>query len=313
MPRIFLLLSRENILYFLNLVYKVRHATQTIRREIRARRRATCPELAEATGLSLVTVHKEVRYLCSRGELRAAAQATSRGGRPAPVYECEPAYAVRALLHLAREGGLTRVQLELEDLLGAPLGTTRSAYASPEAESLDGMLDAALSHRRVESISLLFTPARAWEELRAHLQQRYLCPVHTLSAAAALADPHEGAATLYLGRGEPPQCCLRRHGRLQSAGRLDLLPLPAAWETLDYADHTLVEEMVARLLHIITCTLAPSSIVLHADFWSTRLTERIRFNTSSKLRGSAPPLHFRPCSAEAALAAMLALNSGTKA
>ena len=276
---------------------------------MRRRVRATCPELAEATGLSAVTVHREVAHLCAEGELREGEEATSRGGRPARVYEYEARYARRAYVELRQEGAVTRVRLELTDLLGQPLSHSESTYAALERESLDGRLDTALRRARTAGIALSFVPQRGEteEQIRQHLQQRYGCPAVCVCPAEALADDQEGTATLYLPRGAAPRCSLRRHGRAESAGRLDLLPLPCPWEKLDYTDHTLVEEMVARLLQIISCTLAPERIVLHADFWTTRLTERIRFNTASKLHGSAPRLSFRPCSAEVVLDATRAL------
>lgn len=274
---------------------------------MRERSRATCPELAEATGLSLVTVHKEVHYLCKRGELHATRERQSRGGRPSPLYEYNARYALRALLEIRRHGAVVQVQLSLSDLQGRPLSSQQSVYAALERESLDGVLDAALHRQRVVGIALICPAGRMADELRAHLQQRYRCPVANVNAAEALADAHEGAATLYLSRGEAPQCCMYRNGRLQPTGRLELLPLPAAWETIDYSDRTLVEEMVARLLQILTCTLAPERISLHADFWTTRLTDRIRFNTASKLRATAlPGLHFHHTTAAEAQALLRA-------
>lgn len=256
---------------------------------------ATCPRLAEASGLSLVTVHKAVRRLCATRELRESGQRTTRGGRPSPVYECNPLHACRVQLNIHRQAAVFCVELEVQDLLGRTLVRKENIFASLAAESLDGMLDDALSHQRVECITLGFTPAHAArDDIRAHLQQRYSCPASCTTPAEALADTREGVATLYLRRGETPVCCMSRYGRLIPTGRLDLLPLPSDWEKLDYEDHTLVEEMISRLLHILTCTLAPSRIVLHADFWTPRLTERIRFNTSAKLRPLPSP-HLMMC------------------
>ena len=290
----------KNRLYFINPVYKVRTAADRIRAEMRTRSRATCPELARATGLSLVTVHKEVARLCRTGELRTSEERLCRGGRPARVYEYEARYARCVLLDIRREGALMRARLELTDLQGRTLSRRESTYAALEKESLDGVLDDTLRRQRIAGISLFFSPLGAWEPLVAHLARRYRCPVQWVNAAEALAEGREGEATLYLRRGEAPLCSYYRHGHAENAGRLDLLPLPAAWETLDYTDHTLVEEMVARLLLILTCALAPMRIVAHADFWSTRLTERIRFNAQSKLRGQAPALVFRATTAELA-------------
>ena len=257
-------------------------------------RRASCPRLAQATGLSLVTVHKQVAALAARGELLTTGEVEIRGGRPAPIYAFNPAYAYRAFLELSHRGGVFHAKLELTDLLGAPLSRHTGAYAALETESLDGWMDAALPHRTRPVAISISAPANrvALRPLCEHLQQRYGCPTAYVSPAAALASRQDSTATLHLQRGAVPTCAMRRHGSIEDTGRLDLLPLPCAWESLDYADHTLVEEMISRLLHIITCTLAPEHIVFHADFWAPRLTDRIRFNTQSKLKGHAPTLHF---------------------
>ena len=83
-------------------------------------------------------------------------------------------------------------------------------------------------------------------------------------------------------------------------GFLKKRPLPAEWESLDYADHTLVEEMLARLLQLLICTISPAHIDLHADFWNDRLISRLNFNLSTKLRciDSPPRLHFKTITAE---------------
>lgn len=274
---------------------------------MRERGKATCPELAVATGLSMVTVHKEVKKLCRLGELRTGKESVSRGGRPAQVYEYEARYAQRAFLEIRRQGAVMRVLLELTDLHGVTMSSRETTYAALEDESLDGWLDDTLHRQRVAGIALVFYPTEQRESLRVHLEHRYHCPVRILTAAEALSEGREGGATLYLPRGEAPQCSLHRKGQAQHTGRLDLLPLPVSWEKLDYTDHTLVEEMVARLLQILICTLRPERITIHADIWSTRLTERIRFNTQSKLRGAAPPLSFRTCTPETAHAAVRAL------
>lgn len=273
---------------------------------MRRRSRSTAPELAAATGLSLVTIHKELRRLCTAGEIRKSREQRTRGGRPAPIYEYEARYACCVRLQLSRSGSVLQAMLEVVDMQGRVLSRQQSTYAALERESLDGMLDSALHGRRVASIALIFSPALQREDVRAHLQQRYRCRVVSVNPAAALADEREGTATLYLPRQAAPQCCLRRDGKLLIAGQLELLPLPGRWESLDYGDHTLVEEMVARLLLIIICTLAPERIVLHADFWTTRLTDRIRYNAGAKLRGAAAPvMQFAACSAEQALYASM--------
>ena len=272
---------------------------------MRKRKQATGAELSAATGLSLVTVYKELARLIQNGEAREQAEnAPARGGRPARLYACEAGYARRALLIGHREGATLRITREVADLHGKRLSLETGSWARLEAGSVEGWLEGGLQGGRVASIALAFEEKEEAESLRGHLKRRYDCPVASLCPAEALADGRENTATLYLRRGGTPRCSLLRHGRAETAGALDMLPLPAAWDTLDYTDHTLVEEMVARLLQTIGCVLTPGRMTLHADFWSTRLTERIRFNTQSKLKRLAPELQFCHTSPEAAEEAM---------
>lgn len=273
---------------------------------MRARGRATGSDLAAATGLSAVTVYKELGRMEERGEVRRSEQpGTPRGGRPARVYECEAGYARRALLVERRRENTLQIELEVHNLMGLRLHREQSVWARAEPGSMLAWLESALPlHERVASIALAFAATEEAEQLQERLRLRYHCPVALLSAAEALADERENSATLYLPRGAAPSCILRRHGRVSPTGALELLPLPGSWATLDYTDHTLVEEMVARLLQALSCVLAPERIALHADFWSARLTERIRFNTHSKLRRRAPELDFfstSPADAESAI------------
>lgn len=288
----------------------MRYATQQIRQQIRSRGRATGAELAAATGLSLVTVYKELALLEARGEVRQASKpAAPRGGRPARLYECEAGWARRVLLSGRRQAsGLLHTTLEVMDLQGRGLRHETSAWARLELASMEAWLSAELGRHRIAGIALALGESRAEPAaLLARLRARYNCPVRALCPAEALAEKEEDTLTLYLCRGEPPRCSLYRHGHAGGAGQLSLLPLPTTWESLDYSDHTLVEEMVARLLQMLSCVLAPARITAHADFWSTRLTERIRYNTQMKLKGQAPELHFRLTTAAAAHSALRAL------
>lgn len=282
----------------------MREATGKILSEMRRLVRATCPELASAAGLSLVTTHREVAHLCALGELRATEAQRTLGGRPARVYACREEHAAHLYIEVRRQGGLERVQMEVGAASGRILRRSESTYAALESQSLDGRIDETLQRMAVRAISLCLLPMRESRELRAHLAQRYACPVASISPVEALADEREGTATLYLAAGHAPQCCLYHGGRPICVGRPELLPMPSTWEAADYSDRTLVAEMVARLLQIIACTLMPERIVAYADYWAPRLVERIRFNTAAKLPGyTPPPVSFRACTAAAAMAA----------
>ncbi len=275
---------------------------QRLLREMRSRGEATRPQLARACGLSLVTVNRVVAALCSAGELEPVGEVSSGGGRPVQLYRLRRSASWAALLHLTRAGtGATVARLELYDPLGTPLRQAEARFAHLEESSLDAWLGDLLRHRRrLLGLTLTTSNTPLPPTLSQHLAGRCHCPCRHVTAADALADAREGSATLVLAPGHAPLGTLWRNGTRHACGALELLPLPADWHTLDYGDHTLVEEMVARLLLILTCTLSPERFVLYGNFWSERLLRRIRYNLTTKLRSTPlPPLRFRHLTPEA--------------
>lgn len=270
-------------------------AEAAVRESMHERGEATRPQLAAATGLSLVTVGKVVERLCRRGELKKAGEVPSGGGRPVQLYRYNADYARHVLVQMERAGTLLHCTVALLDLQGRQTHSRTADFAYLEKESLDGLLSDMLRGRRLSSIMLLTPPDILPPGLEGHLENVYHCKVRrpTLSTLLAEASP-EGTATLCLAEARPPSCTIRRNGRLQECGPLHLLPMPAEWEKLDYSERSLVEEMTARLLHIITCTLRPAQIILYTPLLSSRLTERIRYNAATKLKGALPELKFQP-------------------
>lgn len=267
------------------------------------REEATRPQMAKGTGLSLVAVNSAVAELCELGKLVMQGSIPSGGGRPAYLYRFNSAHGRHALVSLQKEGPLLQGKLEVLDLQGLPIWQKEGRFAYIEEESLDGWLDEATTAGALKSI-LLFIPGGAPIAMRRHLQERYRCRVRTPATATILATRKENVATLCLPPGQGASCAVFRNGKIQECGNLGLLPLPIDWAEVDHSDHTMQEETVAKLLQIITCMLSPESIILHTPAWSSKLMERIRFNTGTKLRGSLPPIRFLPLTAELMVQAM---------
>lgn len=260
-------------------------------------RRATRPQIAAEVGLSLVSTNAAVAALEREGVLIAGSRIPSGGGRPVQEYHFNEKHAAVVLISTTQEAHCTLLRCELLDLHGKLIEQREARFAQLHAESLDEWLDATVRKHRLRRICL---PQGLCSSILPHLQKRHACPVQEYSAAESLVSERDDTLTLLLLRGQSPQGALRRHGIITPCPLLRLLPLPAEWETLDYADHTLVEEMLARLLQLLTCTLNPSRIDLHADFWNDRLISRLNFNLSTKLRGleTSPQIHFTTISQE---------------
>lgn len=267
-----------------------------ITRYLQQHRSATRPQLAAALGLSLVSTNAAVAALEKEGVLTQGDAIPSGGGRPVRVYHFNPQYAAVALFTATQEAHCTLLHFELLDLQGNRIKSMQARFVQLHAESLDEWLDAAARHHKLQRICL---PPGLGCLVQAHLQQRHACPVQEFHAAEALVSGQDDTLTVLLQKGCAPQAVLFRHRASTPCPLLYLLPLPAEWESLDYADHTLVEEMLARLLQLLICTICPARIDLHADFWNDRLITRLNFNLSTKLRGIAlPQMHFAAITAE---------------
>lgn len=267
---------------------------------------ATRPQMAEATGLSVVAVGKVVQQLCMKGEMRAAGRRPSGGGRPVEQYRYNARHAICLLCRVRKEGALWISRLEVLDMQGHVLAQEELRHTQIQPQSFDGHIDALQKKKKLLGIYLNLPPELPQQELPEHLRAEYGCAVGIITGAEAVAEKQENTLTLLLQQGEAPSAVICRHGNLQSAGALHLLPCPTPWDTLPYTDHTLVEEMVSRLLQQMLCLLQPARVYLFADFWTERLVSRIRYNTSAKLQGmeQLPRLHFRALKADTLTARM---------
>lgn len=267
---------------------------QRIRRLLRERQEATRPQLAGASGISLVTVGKIIRKLLKQGEIIELGPIPSGGGRPVQLYRYQVDCATCALFETQKQNNQIYGTLEILNLQGQLRYKIEARFAQLHIYSLDGWLDEAQRKCPLQQVSLCFPTGEEITDLSRHLEQRYHCSVLNITPAVALADNREQTLTLCLLRNQKPTAAWRRHGILHPAGPLWRLPMPADWEKLPYDDHTLVEEMAARLTAILCCTMAPPRVVIYSDFWTQKLTARIRYNLSTKLPPrTLPALAFR--------------------
>lgn len=285
------LTREEKIGYFVNYLYKVSKIGQEIIRILQEQGSGSCSQLAAVVGVSRVTAHEELRKLKAAGEVKVERK-ESRGGRPGQVYTYSGGQGQRLAVILERRAAVICVEIERvgpdgrEELLGT------GNYAALEVQSLEGCVaEAVRGVGNIRSIGLIGEE----EGLRyyQHVGKAFHCVSSFVGTAESLTREREGVVGVYLGgEGKVPEGGIWHAGKWHRMGRLDWLPMPANWQQLDYSDHTLVEEMVARLVQIISCVVSPRVVELHADFWSNKLSQRIRFNVQSKLQGASPSLLF---------------------
>lgn len=98
------------------------HNLQKIRSALRSLRQATKPQLAEHTGLSVMTVNTLVKILQERGEAELLEDflpsASEEGGRPARQYRYLADRLLALVVCFYEEAGENRMELMVENLIG---------------------------------------------------------------------------------------------------------------------------------------------------------------------------------------------------
>ncbi len=268
------------------------NAEKRVLRELQARGESTRPQLAAATGLSLVMVNQVIAALSKSGVVSESGESPSGGGRPAKRYKINSGSSMHALIQVEREGNILKGSLEELDLSGRCLRTMAGNFAYVDKESFDGWLDTLTRRHTLRSITLYAMGDLRLPETASHLRKRYGCRVLAPTTAAILSERREGELTLCLPEGAPASCTVYRHGHRQECGDLALLPLPREWQAVTHTDRALQEETVASMLRILTCILSPARICLHTPEWPAKLQERICYNAGIKLKGQLPPVRF---------------------
>lgn len=82
---------------------------ETVRRIMKENKKATKPQLAKLTGLSVVTINSLVEILLRNGEIFINEEEISSGGRPATIYSFNEEYSLALILYTSEN--------ELKDLI----------------------------------------------------------------------------------------------------------------------------------------------------------------------------------------------------
>lgn len=268
------------------------------------------PEIAAATGLSHVMVRRIVQQLCAEGLLTEAGYEESRGGRKSVLYRYEANHAVAALFRLIRNGTDYTGTLEYVDLQGNIKLQRQTDFRMIQAESIDEWLSETASRRRWRPSAIMLNMPPEMESdatvMAQHLETTQSCPVSLCNTAEALDTGKADTLTLVLEQGRFPVGVMHGKDNTLCCNTLHALPLPAHWQHMNHEDHTLVEEMVSRLLQITACTLQPQHITIYSNFWTERLITRVHYNTSAKLKNlpQLPHLDFRELNEDTLISAL---------
>ena len=283
-----------------------------LRRILRQCKEATKPELADRTGLSVVTINSLLEDLLKTGEVVQSGLAPSGGGRPSTRYQYRPDYRYAVLLYGHQSEGRNLMHLAVVNLMGECVWRKEEYFDEILVESFEAVLDDVIG--RFPEIGLLAFglpgevvddvvtihdyQALVGPEFMAHYKERYHHPVvfendiNAMTYGACREGDVEKAtvAGIYLPRIYPPGAGLVIQGKIyygtsHCAGELAGLPVPVSWDSLDYGRENDVLENLKLLTAVYGFTVAPETLIFYGDFFTEELQEQLRAYSGKLLEG----------------------------
>ncbi len=268
---------------------------EVVRQALKSQRTATRQQLANATGLSTVTVATLTQTLVENGEAIPGDSIPSKGGRPSAQFHFNANRSpVLVLFTRETEGGDT-VYIRVADLYGSVIDSGELAMTPDSLESFEPLIDRMIErHPDIKALGFSLPgveiggevvamdyPALAGRTLVPHFEKRYSLPVlfenDVNAAAVGFAQLHPIAPTdtiayLYFPRKYPPGSGLLIEGKLfrgaaRYAGEVSFLPLGLDWS--DPGLHSPNErsiQAIGRVIASLSSVLNPHMIVLQAEF-----------------------------------------------
>lgn len=261
---------------------------------------ATKAELAQISGLSVVTVNSLIRDMLADREVEEYGLVPSEGGRPSMRYRYRYERRKAAIVYAYAYGeNVIRIRTYVIDLAGRKIWEQIRDVEQISLESFEPGLDAAFfEHEHIECIyfglpgelvdgvvTLNDFPALVGERFLPHYKERYTVGVYVENDINAMTygnymrqKSYEkvSLAGIYIPeRFLPGAGFVLNEGIYYGAGHLSgeigRLSVPHDWLALDYGNEEVVAENLAAVLKILCMTLAPEQFVLYGSFLSERI------------------------------------------
>ena len=281
-----------------------------LRRALLLCRQATRQQLADTSGLSTMTVGKLLGEMTARGEVRQPRTQSRGSGRPSLIAEYNGDYAHFASIVVEQREGKSAFTLSVVNLFGETVFEEKLMLAQVRADSFDAFFSRIIAAGYRLRLAVLVLPGVAegeemllcdFEELVRgqvlhRIRQRFGIEVlfENDVNAAVFGHGFEAADEVCAGIYFPRRYCPGAgvvvrgeilHGHRRFAGEVIYIQGTERWATLDYGDVPTTAEMIAQLLTVYACTVAPQRMVLYGDFFTPALEAAIRARLAEKMLG----------------------------
>jgi hypothetical protein len=127
----------------------------TVRRVLKENKKATKPQLAKLTGLSVVTINSLVDSLLQKGEIRVDELEESSGGRPAVIYSFNEEYSLALIIYTNEWEHNDLAHVSVANLYGEVIESNEIVMEEISEYSFDSIIDKTLmAYPSIRSIGI---------------------------------------------------------------------------------------------------------------------------------------------------------------
>lgn len=289
-----------------------------VRKALKEMRQATKQQIAEATGLSTVTVGTILQLLLKQNEAFEVELSLSRGGRPAQQFKYNADYAFVLILYPYETDGIITIHSTVVNLIGERIYEMDVKVENVDLKSLEKIIDELLvSYPAIQAIGFglpgmeyggkmvvsdykellgvsIIEHFSAWYQKPVIMENDVNAAVIGFSKRKRI-DDECTVVYLYFPESYPPGAGIFINGKLYKgkrnfAGEVANIPLGISW--VDVHLHTsfdLACEAIAKLTIAISSVLNPDILVLYGDFLSKSHIDNIAQKCGTELPQCAVP------------------------
>lgn len=262
-----------------------------IRRVMKQIGTGTKPQLANKTGLSVVTINSLVKHLVDSGELFEDKIQVSRGGRPALTYRFNYNYSLALVLHMVEEQGEDVIKASVVNLNEDILKQERSVYQEFNSSIVFQCIDPLLEQFEAIKVIGIGIPGQSVDgvitvtshkplygvRLTEQLESAYGLPViieNDVNAAISgyayreQVPDDQCIVGIYFPEKYPPGMGTYLNGGIIKgkngmAGEIKYLPIDIDWSKP--IDAGAFNEIACRIMQSVNAVLAPDTIVIYKE------------------------------------------------
>lgn len=281
-----------------------------LRNAFKLKKIASKPQLAEQTGLSVVTINSLVNILVENGEVIEDVIMPSNGGRPATAYRFNNEFSLALVIYMYEQNFEDTVFMCISDLYGEIVEKIEKKMVEIKKDSFDSLIEKMLlKYPNIKVISfgmpgeevdgrLLISDYKELKDqsFTTYIKEKFNLPVifeNDINAAIeGYCYSHEVTESqcvigIYFPSKYPPGAGIYINGGIYKgrnglAGEIKYLPLGVDWENFDF-NKVQMKEIILKTLLAFSCMYNPDIIVLYGDEISDNIISEFKGKCSSEI------------------------------